>query len=98
MSRRLLFSISCLALSVGAAPGAENDPLPESVTLRLGGARMRIDGRAEDLKFSPDGRLIAAAARSVFIWDARSGQIRMHFRPKGQTIEAMAVCQQWARR
>ncbi|HBI43128.1 MAG TPA: hypothetical protein DDY78_09780 [Planctomycetales bacterium] len=51
------------------------DPLPDGATARLGTVRFSGTGQLDDVNFSPDGKVLAAANDGVLsLWDARTGK------------------------
>jgi RNA polymerase sigma factor (sigma-70 family) len=77
---------------------AQDDPLPDGVMLRAGGARLRHGSVVNSLTFSHDGKLIASGGwdAKVRVWEAATGKevqtipltarLRATISPDGKTV------------
>src|SRR5262245_27744575 len=55
---------------------ADNVPLPDGAVARLGSARFRYSaGTIGPIVFSPDGKVLAVASRSVLLFDVATGRL-----------------------
>ncbi|HUW17993.1 MAG TPA: M56 family metallopeptidase [Sedimentisphaerales bacterium] len=68
------------------------DPLPAGAVARLGTFRLRHNGHAEAVAFSPDGATIASAGRdrTVIIWETATGKVRHRLVGHTNTINTLA--------
>jgi WD40 repeat protein len=66
------------------------DPLPDGARARLGSSRLRAF--AQDLAFTPDGKVLATAgAPRVHLWDAHTGRHLRQFERSEGWVSAVAV-------
>ena len=79
----------CLMFGVNQTCGGEplvranqfGDPLPKDALVRVGAMRCRVEGYAQSVAFSPDGKWLAAGDSGglVFIWEVATGKMIRQF-------------------
>src|SRR2546427_638367 len=72
-------SLLMLALAAPAAAQPRSDrsgdPLPENAVARLGSTRLGHASVIQQIAYSPDGKTLISASKSIRVWDAATGQM-----------------------
>src|SRR5436190_15080927 len=70
------FLVAALA---GVSPAAEKDrygdALPPGAVARLGSTRLGQGSVIRKIAYSPDGKTLVSASKSIRVWDAATGQM-----------------------
>jgi WD40 repeat protein len=93
LANRALLRCLCPALLLGLGGPAQaeqrldrlGDPLPPGAVARLGTLRLRHDGSARSVAFSPDGKALVSGGGdgTVRLWEVETGKERRRWRPGG---------------
>jgi WD40 repeat protein len=83
--------LAVLPAAFAGQQAGKEDPLPDGAVTRLGTLRFRHAGDAEELAYSPDGKMIASFMpegaprnRGICLFDADSGKLILHIGPNRQ--------------
>ena len=67
------------------------DPLPPGAFTRLGTVRFRHSSRAGPLAYSPDGKTLLCAGRTIRVWDVATGKLVREIPCPHSTVFSVAI-------